>query len=388
MDSDLRDSARSALPRLRRAPAARLDPEPEGAPTESTPLLSGRLRQALLWAWLGFWLLMLLVGVQEYVRSGGKRYWEPVIDYISAAAVATAIAVEQVRRSRRLDALLRQPLRWFGRLWAWLPLLLPAFVATVYAIRHALYAVAGFPYRHAPWGEVFLYESLKFLIFFGLFTAVHFGLRSYQAWAAERLAGERQARLAQEAQLAQLTQQLHPHFLFNTLNTISALIHTRPEGADAMLTRLATLLRAATDAARRPQQSLADELALLEAYADIMLERFGDRARIEWQIDAAARECQVPTLGLQPVLENCFHHVVERRRGPTHIVVRARRSGARLQIEIEDDGDLRDTRPAYRVGLGNLERRLHALHGERARLGLERSAAGGLLVRVDLPCAS
>jgi LytS/YehU family sensor histidine kinase len=150
-----------------------------------------------------------------------------------------------------------------------------------------------------------------------------------------------------------LTQQLQPHFLFNALNTILSLIHPDPDLADTLLTQLASLLRAATDASRRLEQPLADELALLGAYASIMTQRFADRVHVEWAIDEAAMACLVPTLALQPLLENCFRHVVERRRAPTRIVVRARLMGAVLAIEIEDDGDLRTEPPVFGVGFGN-----------------------------------
>jgi two-component system, LytTR family, sensor kinase len=346
-----------------------------------------RLWVRLAWAWGAFWLLMLSAGVIEYLRVGGRQLWEPLLDYATAALVTTAIALLQLRHAPRLDGLLDQPLRWFLRLWAWLPLLALAYVAALYGLRHAARALIGEPYRHGPWGEVLLYESIKFAIFYTLFSGVHFGLRSYRAWAAERVRTEHQARLAEQAQLAQLTQQLQPHFLFNALNTVSALIHTDPDLADTLLTRLATLLRAATDAGQRPEQPLADELVLLEAYADIMTRRFADRASVHWQVDADARACAVPTLGLQPLLENCFRHVVEQRRAPTRIVVRARRSAGVLCIEVEDDGDAQPAPPVFGVGLGNLQRRLRALHGARAGVTLHARPGGGMTVRVELPCA-
>ena len=345
-----------------------------------------RLWRRLLWTWVAFWLLMFLLGTQEYLWQGGRQLWRPLVDYGVAALVATALAAVQMRRSQRYDELLGQPLRWFARMWAWMPLQLLAFVAAMYALRLALYTLVGAPFRHGPWPETLAYEAAKFTLFYALLGGIQFGLRSYQAWAAERLRTERQARLAQQAQLVQLTQQLQPHFLFNALNTVSSLIHTNPDLADALLTRLATLLRAATDASQRPEQSLADELALLRAYADIMSQRFADRVAIQWEIDAAAEACSVPTLGLQPLLENCFCHVVERRRGFTQVTVRARCSAGTLQVEVEDDGDLQAVPATRGVGLGNLERRLESLHGARARLVLQPRPGGGLVARVELPC--
>ena len=227
----------------------------------------------------------------------------------------------------------------------------------------------------------------KFSLFYALLGGIQFGVHSYRAWAGERLRAEQQARLAQQAQLAQLTQQLQPHFLFNALNTVSSLIHTDPEKADALLTNLASLLRAATDAGQHPQQTLADELVLLHAYADIMTQRFGDRVRIDWEVEAGASHCMVPTLGLQPLLENCFRHVVERRRAPTRIAVRAALHSGVLRVEIEDDGDLQVLPETRGVGLHNLERRLQSLHGASAGLRLRLRPGGGLVASVELPCA-
>jgi hypothetical protein len=341
----------------------------------------------VLWVWTAFWLLLFLLGTQEYFWSGGRRLLQPLIDYGTAAIVGTALAAWQIWRADRLEHLLNRPLQWFMQLWAWLPLHAVGFVATMYLLRRGIYAVAGIPFRHGPWVGVLAYEVGKFVLFYALLGGVHFGVRANRAWAAARLQAEQQARLAKEAQLAQLTQQLQPHFLFNALNTVSSLIHSDPDLADTLLTRLATLLRAATDASRRPEQPLADELTLLEAYAEIMTQRFADRVQVQWAIAAEARGCMVPTLGLQPLLENCFVHVVERRRAMTHIVVRAACAQGRLAIEIENDGDVLAAAPVHGVGLNNLEQRLQSLHGAEARLDCRPRPGGGLSVRVELPCA-
>lgn len=345
------------------------------------------LWRRLLWTWVAFWLLMFLIGAQEYLWTGGRRLWSPVIEYGVAALLSTALAVIQIRRSLRLDHLLGQPARWFLRMWAWMPVQLLVFVAAMHGLRVALYALVGIPLRPALQLLSLPYEVAKFCLFYALLGGIQFGVHSYRAWATERLRAEQQARLAQQAQLAQLTQQLQPHFLFNALNTVSSLIHTDPDQADALLTHLASLLRAATDASQRPEQPLADELALLRAYADIMTQRFGDRVHIDWQVDTAAGHCMVPTLGLQPLLENCFHHVVERRRGPTHIAVRAARRAGILHVEIEDDGELQVPPTRRGVGLGNLERRLASLHGADGRVELRVRPGGGLVAGVELPCA-
>ena len=354
----------------------------------ATPIAKPRgLLRRVLWIWGVFWLLMFLIGAQEYLWSGGRHLWSPVIDYGTSALLSTVLAVVQIRRSLRMDHLLDRPARWFLHVWAWMPLQMLLFIAALRGLRLAFYSLASLPLRGTLQLDSLPYEVAKFSLFYALLGGIQFGVHSYRAWAGERLRAEQQARLAQQAQLAQLTQQLQPHFLFNALNTVSSLIHTDPEMADALLTHLASLLRAATDAGQRPEQPLADELALLRAYADIMTQRFGDRVRIDWEIDAHAGACMVPTMGLQPLLENCFRHVVERRREPTRIVVRATHRAGALRVEIEDDGELQVLPQARGVGLSNLERRLHSLHGTDAGLNLRLRPGGGLVAAVDLPCA-
>ena len=339
----------------------------------STPRLvdarPARLLRRVLWIWLVFWLLLLLLGMQEYWWTGGRQLWRPLVDYGTSAVLATALAAVQIRRSPRFDGLLDQPVRWFARMWAWMPLQLVAFIAALYALRFMLYPLAGATYRIDLRPEVLAYETAKFFLYYALLGGIEFGQRSYRAWANERVRAEQQARLAQQAQLAQLTQQLQPHFLFNALNTVSSLIHSDPHLADALLTRLATLLRAATDAGRRPEQPLADELALLHAYADIMIGRFGDRADIRLGDRCRCVEsCSVPTLGLQPLLENCFRHVVERRR-----TLHAHRRPCSQPMTACCVSKSRTMAICRRCRLrgawasSNLERRLQSLHGSSRR---------------------
>ena len=342
----------------------------------------------MLLAWAGFWLLMLVVGVQEHGRSGSHDTWRPFVDYGTAALMATAVAAWMFWRTSRMGAVPTRPLAWFADWARWVLPVALAYVGAVYGLRVAIYALSGQTYVHQPWGEVLRYEGAKFVIFYALFSGVHFGVRAYGAWHDERLRAEQQANLARQAQLMQLTQQLHPHFLFNAINTVSSLIHSDPDVADALLTRFATLLRATMNAGSRPTQTLGDELVLLEAYAQIMTQRFADRVQLQWEIDADARACKVPTFGLQPLLENCFRHVVERRRTLTRIVVRAGRDADRLCVEVEDDGEPQTAPVRYGVGLNNLEQRLQALYGPPSRLTLLPGKGGGLVVRVEVPCGS
>ena len=174
-----------------------------------------RTRAGWLLAWVAFWLLMATVAVQDHLHdSGPHSLWRPLLWEGSSCLVASAMLALMWRHMPRDDSLLTQPARWFVRQLRWLPLLAPLFVIAVYAIRHGVVAAFGQTYNHPPWGQVFLYECTKFALFYTLFVAIVFGLRTHLALAKQR---ER----TQAAQLAQLTQQLEPHFLFNALNTVA-----------------------------------------------------------------------------------------------------------------------------------------------------------------------
>jgi two-component system LytT family sensor kinase len=343
---------------------------------------SPRARTGWLLAWGAFWLLMMTVAVQDHVRDNGTyALWRPLLWEGSSCLVASVMLALHWLHVPRDDRLLTQPARWFVRQLRWLPLMAPLFVLAVYAIRHGVVALAGQIYNHPPWDQVFLYECTKFALFYTLFVAVVFGLRTHIALAEQRTR-------TQEAQLAQLTQQLEPHFLFNALNTIASTIHGNPDLADSMLTRLATLLRATTDLTRRPTCTLDEELRLLEGYTAIMCERFADRVTIAHEVDTAARSCRVPTLSVQPLMENAFRHGVERFSEPTHVVLRVQRRADRVRVEVEQSrGGVADE-PAAGVGLGTLRERLGALHGDRAQVGLDALPGGGARAWFELPAVS
>lgn len=339
-------------------------------------------------AWLIFWLFLMTAAVHEYLRQGGRELWQPLLWEGSSMAVASVIAWLQWRQAYRLIDLLATPWRWYAASVAPLLIAAPAFVAAVYAIRHGIYALLGQSYQHEPWRVVFTFEIFKFSLFYLMFVAIAFGIQSHHAMSQARLRLERERQLAQRAQLLQLAQQIEPHFLFNALNTITETIHSDPNLADNLLTKLATLLRAATDLARKPEAKLDEELLLLQAYCAIMRQRFSDRVSVEFDIDAAARAWNLPTLLLQPLLENAFRHGVEKHSQPTAIVVRARLRSARLRIEVQDNTGELPADPVFGVGLTNLRQRLQTRYGDRAQLQLQRADGGGVIASLELPCES
>ncbi|MFP5393426.1 MAG: sensor histidine kinase [Gammaproteobacteria bacterium] len=363
------------------------------AKTTSKPgALMKPTRTALVLAlgWALFWLLMVTVEIQDYWRDGGDALWRPILWDSSSMVAATLLLFVQRRLARRYDDLLDRPARWFAVRALFLPMYWAAFVPIAFGIRHAGYALMGEVYRHEGWGAIFFYESVKLSVFVCLFVLVEFGLLSYRALLEEKLRMERASALLRQAQLTRLTAQMQPHFLFNALNTISSLMHSDVQRADATLIQLAEVLRTTLDLGDAQEAPLATELRLVRGYARVMEERYGERVSIAWQIDDAALACLLPVMSLQPLLENVFKHTVERRRAATHIVVSARCTDGSLRVAVRDDGgrlDASGASGAPGLGLANLRERLAALYGGRGELTLRQLEPAGVLAELTTPAS-
>jgi sensor histidine kinase YesM len=348
-----------------------------------------RTRVTFSLAYILFWMLMVWVSVQDYYRNGdGNAVWQPILWETSSMVVATLLLLVQGHFTRRHQHLLAKPWRWFAIQALWLPFYWIFFTPLAFGIRHAVYAMAGAVYTHRPWPELFVYESLKITVFIGLFTVIRFGILSYQELLEEKLRAEKSNALLRQAQLQRLTQQMQPHFLFNALNTVSSLMHTDVEKADATLIRLADVLRATLDVSELHEALLSTELRLVRGYAQVMQERYSDRVDIAWRIDDGALDCMLPVMSIQPLLENIFKHTVERRRDLTCIVVSVERDGGRLCVTLDDDSGALDAANAPGIGLKNLRERLAVLYDGRASLSLVQLAPAGVRARMELPCAS
>ncbi len=234
-----------------------------------------------------------------------------------------------------------------------------------------------------------------------LFTRANAGIAVYLviATAAHALGYFRQAQERErqamaleasrnQAKLDALRLQLHPHFLFNTLNAISTLVHRDPDAADNLIGDLSELLRVSLQSAEH-EVPLARELVLLDHYLAIEQARLGERLKVRREIDPAALGVMVPTLILQPLAENAVRHGIEPRLGPGVLTIEARREGDRLHIVVADNGaGLRPNAATAGegVGLRNGAERLRTLHGNAARLEVKEAAGGGVRVEIELPC--
>ena len=184
---------------------------------------------------------------------------------------------------------------------------------------------------------------------------------------------ERANKLLVEARLSSLESRIHPHFLFNTLNSIASLIPTDPKRAEDTVGKLASLLRFSISANHSSLVPLAQELKIVRDYLEIEATRFGQRLHYEISVPDALGDCKVPPLALQTLVENSVKHVVAQRNQPSSISVDGAQHDGRLEITVTDDGpgfSLADISPDH--GLGNLVGRLELLFGESAQLNVKR----------------
>ena len=247
----------------------------------------------------------------------------------------------------------------------------------------------GGPMRRGP-PPLWLRCQFNIPIYLVIASLAHSFVYFRRAQQRDRRALELEKHLAQ-ARLQALHAQLHPHFLFNTLNAISTLVHSAPNLADDMIANLSTLLRLSLDSATEPEVPLGRELDFLDRYLEIEQLRFGHRLQVEKQIEAAARAALVPTFILQPLVENAIRHGIEPLVAAGRITIAAAREGASLRMTINDTGvGLPEiaggvAAPVAGIGLANTRARLQSLYPGRHRFTLRNAEAGGCVAELEIP---
>ena len=200
---------------------------------------------------------------------------------------------------------------------------------------------------------------------------------------------EAQVALLTEARLAALTRQINPHFLFNTLNSVSSLIRTNPEQARKMVYKLSNILRRLL----RKQEnfsSMREELSFIEDYLSIELVRFGEKLRFHKEVDAATLDVLVPSMVLQPVVENSIKHGLGPKVEGGAIRITSRMAGSRLLITVEDDGvGIAPEKLAnlfeQGIGVSNVNERLKVLYGNDFRLSIHSTPGEGTRTEIEIP---
>lgn len=244
----------------------------------------------------------------------------------------------------------------------------------------ALLMALGIVVPHHFWREYLatLRVSLPLAAVFGMGAFVHASLRvrlqvTEGALREKALAEQRAQKLAAEARLRSLESRIQPHFLFNTLNAITALTATDPARAEQIVGCLATLLRTSLDTTDRPLIPLREELAMVRSYLDIEKARFGDKLLSSLDVPAAFQDVPVPPMSVQALVENAVKHGITPQAQGGEVRVSTSADGMGVRIEVCDSGPGFDLGvvPAGR-GLDNLVERLHALFGDKARLNAFR----------------
>lgn len=349
-------------------------------------------RSAVVLAAAGFGVLAILSALQLYVfRVASGENVElmhmvyGLMTWLPWAAVAPLILLVNkrfdFRKGRRLASAAVHLSLW-----------LVVHTAAAYGLIRFALALWGtnerVPTVTEVWQQVFSSTRVQLsLLAYGMVLGIDRGLAVWNALRERELQASRLETLAARARLEALAARLQPHFLFNALHTVGALIAEDPPRARAMLAQLGDLLRDVLAAPNDTDVTLQEELQLLDRYLGIEQIRFADRVRV--QVDAAPETLalRVPRFLLQPLAENALKHGLAPRAAGGTLRIEAARHGDRLRLRVWNDGTPLASAPRDGVGLTTTRERLVARYGEGATLALRGAAEGGVETVVDLPIA-
>jgi len=339
-------------------------------------------RNALFWTLhAGGWALY---GITQYT---GARFYDKTPSY-TRVIVVSALA----------GFVLSTPMRYiYRRLWKRTPLaMILGVLLTCYTIALPLRYVINYSYKlfvEPEWQARNIYElfggalSTTYLLL--CWSVLYFGIKFYESQRKQEEAMLKAVALAQEAQLKMLRYQLNPHFLFNTLNAISTLIlDNQNKKANHAVTRLSEFLRYTLDQDPMKKVTLRQELEALDLYLGTERLRFAERLRLEYAVEESAMNALVPSLLLQPLLENSLKYAVSAREQGGLVRIEGRTREGWLELSVVDDGPgLKEGTPTAErrgVGLRNTSERLAVLYGDNRRFAVS-NAHPGLRVDMALP---
>lgn len=338
-------------------------------------------RNLLFWSlhaigWAGY-------GISQYM---GALLWGKPIEYTQVILISSVGGF-----------IASAPLRYVCR-WLWgrpLKIMIPVALAVAYLVAliwrvPVIWAYLRYdPNYNVPfWIDLFgngIYGTYLIAGWMGLY----FGVKYYESMQTQREAALKASTLAQEAQLKMLRYQLNPHFLFNTLNAISTLIlDNRNSTANSAVTGLSEFLRYTLDQDPMKKVTVAQEIEALDLYLHIEKMRFGERLTIEFAIEDSATDVLMPSLLLQPLIENAVKYAVSPREEGGRIRIGAHLTGGTLQLEVSDDGPgLKDAARLTNgrgVGIRNTCERLRVLYADRGQVSVSNTEPG-LRVALTFP---
>ena len=365
------------------------NPVPNG---EDQPVLSRRLvRYGLIW---GIWTVVALffttqVYVSYYAQNEPIRYLQGFLVQTSVCylwALATPLILWLARRFRIERS------NWVRR--SLLHLLFSVVLTSVLISLHylAFMTVMG---RASSISALrlfnFLYFNLdKFGLVYWFILLMSHAFNYYNSYRKNELKASQLHTQLVQSQLEALKMQIHPHFLFNTLHSVSALLSKDTEGARKMITRLGDFLRLTLENSGSMEVTLQQEIEFLNGYLEIERIRFQDRLTTDIRVDPEVLDFRVPNLILQPIVENAMRHAIGHSAAGRVEVVAAPRNGV-VRIEVKDNGPgidadrMLEARPGRGLGLANTRARLAGMYGEAARFELVNDPAGGLIVALEIP---
>ncbi len=358
-------------------------------PDSSTPG-----RTVLRFAGIGaFWTLVGLAFASQFYLSstllGRAVTWGQAISYsLGDWYVWALLSVPILMVARRFPPEGTQVWRTAG-----IHLAAALVCSLVYVLLRSAVGVAHGWLAEEPvgFGEVFQPLLVKTypcnLLVYGVIVTISHAVDYYRKYHERTVHALELEKHLTEARLQSLLRQLKPHFLFNTLNGIASLMHSDVNAADKMLVRLSELLRLTMHHPGQPLTKLRDEIAFIEKYLEIERIRFRDRLTAQVFVEPGVLDAEVPSLLLQPLVENAIRHGIEPRPGPGRIAIGARRDGAQLLLTVRDNGAGVPPGGFKRegIGLANTRARLRELYGERHEFTLANHPEGGLEVRISLP---
>jgi len=321
---------------------------------------------------IGSALVVVLIG-DVTLRTPPRRILEAMaVSLVFGLSIASLMGFAMPRVAPLLWRKVPSPLKWIAAIVTMIVLASAGSVAAILFLT----AIGYVPFSR--FGAMFA-GSIRISIIVTLTIGLFITMYEQMHAAAERNAAE--------AQLASLESRVHPHFLFNTLNSIAALIPDNPQGAERMTTQLASLMRSSLDRQTTGLVPLADELRIVRDYLEIERVRLGGRLRYDIRVDGTAGAVRVPSLIVQTLVENSVKYAVSPRREGATVVVHASANGAIARIRVEDDGPGFDaSRPTPGHGLALVRERLGLAFADRGSMHVD-GTPGATVVELTVPAS-